>query len=77
MKNVKQNGSEVEIYPTDFDFEVLSDLSDAFDGRIKMALTSDPHITLRLKKGESGLVSVHKLFEKYIELMQDKTVDKT
>jgi transcription-repair coupling factor (superfamily II helicase) len=68
VKTVKQNGAEVEIYPTDFDFEVLSDLSDAFDGRIKMALTSDPHINFKLKKGESGLVSLKKVFEKYVEL---------
>ncbi len=68
VKTVKQNGGEVEIYPSEFDFEVLSDLSDAFDGRIKMALTSDPHVKLRLVKGESGLVKLRKVFEKYAEL---------
>jgi hypothetical protein len=60
----------VQIYPARIDFEVWSEVSAAFPGRLRMALTGEPHLTLKLKQEGEMLQLVHKIFEKYTEIVQ-------
>jgi transcription-repair coupling factor (superfamily II helicase) len=68
IKQLRQEASDMQIYPEQVDFEIWSALSAAFPSRLRMALTGDPHLNVRMKKGEDILEFLHKLFTKYIEL---------
>ena len=37
-------------------------------GRLKMVLSGEPHMVLRLKEKENALRLIHKMFVKYTEL---------
>ncbi len=70
VKLLRQEGGDMQIYPTKIDFEVWSAVSAAFPGRLRMALTGEPHLNVKMKKGEDILALLHKIFEKYTECAQ-------
>ncbi len=75
VRQLRQETSEMQIYPESIDFEVWSALSAAFPGRLRMALTGDPHLNVRMKKGEDILDFLHKMFAKYTEIAQQSDKD--
>ena len=68
VRQIRQDGSTVAIYPNKFRYEVWADLSRMLGGRLKMVLSGEPHMVLRLKEKENALRLIHKMFVKYTEL---------
>ncbi len=68
IRQVRQDGSTVAIYPNKFRYEIWADLSRMLGGRLKMVLSGEPHMVLRLKEKENALRLIHKMFVKYTEL---------
>jgi len=71
MTALRQDGAEVHIYPQSLDLDVWMQLSDLF-GRLRVLMSGDPHVCLRLQKGDNALELIHKMFEKYIEIRNQK-----
>ena len=68
IRQIRQDGGSVAIYPNHFKYEVWADLSRMLGGRLKMVLSGEPHLVLRLKEKENALRLIHKMFVKYTEL---------
>ena len=72
ITSIRQTGSEIHIYPQKLDFDIWSELADLFPGRLRILMSGDLHICLRLQKGDAPLTLIHKIFEKYIEIGHQK-----
>ena len=68
IRQIRQDGSTIALYPNKFRYDVWADLSRLLGGRLKMVLSGEPHIVLRLKEKENALRLIHKMFVKYTEL---------
>lgn len=68
---IRQDGAEIHIYHKKLDIDIWSQLSDLF-GKLRVVMSGEPHICLRLQKGDNALELIHKLFEKYIEISNEK-----
>ena len=71
ITSIRQDGGEIHIYPQKLDIDIWSQLSDLF-GRLRVMMSGEPHICLRLQKGDHALELIHKMFEKYIEISHEK-----
>ena len=71
MTAIRQDGAEIHIHPQNFDIDIWSELSACF-GRLRVVMSGVPHVCLRLQKGDNALELIHKLFEKYIEICNEK-----
>ena len=71
ITSIRQDGGEIHIYPQKLDIDVWSELSDLF-GRLRVMMSGEPHICLRLQKGDDALTLIHKMFEKYMEISHEK-----
>ncbi len=47
---LRQSGSEVHIYPREMDFDRWSEVADAFPGQLRVLMSGDPHLLLRIQK---------------------------
>ena len=68
MTSVRQDTAGIHITPQKLDFDVWSELSDFYPGHLRMILSGEPHVLLKLQKEEVPLPFIHKMFEKYIEI---------
>ena len=68
IRQIRQDGNTISIYPNKFRYEIWADLSRMLGGRLKMVLTGEAHMVLRLKEKENALRLIHKMFVKYTEL---------
>ena len=66
MTRVIQNAGEVAIYPEQFEIPVWQELADEFELRVIMS--GEAHIALRLQKKTEALTLLCSLFEKYLEI---------
>ena len=73
VTSVRQDTAGIHITPQKLDFDVWSELSEIYPGRLRVILTGEPHILLRLQKEDAPLSFIHKLFEKYIEIGHKNT----
>jgi len=71
ITSIRQDGGEIHIYTKSLDIDVWSELSALF-GRLRILMSGDPHICLRLQKDDDALVLIHKMFEKYLEIRNEK-----
>ncbi len=71
ITSIRQDGGEIHIYPQNLDIDIWSELSAEF-ARLRMLLSGDPHVCLRLQKGDQALSLIHKMFEKYLEIRKEK-----
>ncbi|MBQ2734415.1 MAG: transcription-repair coupling factor, partial [Clostridia bacterium] len=71
ITSIRQDGAEIHIYPQKLDFDIWMQLSDLF-GRLRVLMSGDPHICMRLQKGDDALMLIYKLFEKYTEIRNEK-----
>ena len=67
---LKQNGGEIQIHLSHFDFDVWSEIEVIYPGRLKMVMSSSQYLSFRIKKDENTLRVINKIFEKYIEISQ-------
>ena len=65
-------GQTVNIYPTHIDIDVWMQLSDEFDGALKIVMSSRTHIALSLKKNPRPLEYINKVFEKYLKFSKEE-----
>jgi transcription-repair coupling factor (superfamily II helicase) len=68
ITSVREDTAGIHITPQKFDFDAWSELSELYPGRLRVILSGEPHILLRLQKEDATLPFIHKLFEKYIEI---------
>ena len=68
---IRQEGSQIHVYPQAFDLDAWSELSATF-GRLRVVMSGEPHVAMRLEKGDNALALLHSLFEKYIEIAHKK-----
>ncbi|MBR3894041.1 MAG: transcription-repair coupling factor [Clostridia bacterium] len=68
---IRQDASEIHLYPQKFDIDVWSELSALF-GRLRVIMSGEPHVCLRPQKGDDVLMLIYNLFEKYIEIRNEK-----
>ena len=71
ITSIRQDGGEIHIYPQKLDFDIWMQLSDIF-GRLRVLMSGEPHICMRLQKGDDALMLIYKMFEKYMEIGNQK-----
>ena len=71
ITSIRQDGAEIHLYPESLDIDVWSQLSDEF-GRLRILMSGEPHVCLRLQKGDDALALIHKMFEKYLQIRHEK-----
>ena len=71
VTSLRQDGGEIHIYPQKLELDVWMQLSDLF-GRLRVIMSGEPHICLRLQKGDDTLTLIHKMFKKYMEIVNQK-----
>ena len=71
IEALEQDGSSIKIFPTHIDIDIWSELSDAFDGSLKIVMGSKTYINLALRKAPKPLELVNKIFEKYIQIANE------
>lgn len=68
MTAIRQTAGEIHIHPQKFDFDIWSQLSLQFPSRMRVLMSGEPHIGVRMQKGEDTLAFIYKIFEKYTEI---------
>ena len=71
IEALEQDGSSIKIFPSHIDIDIWSELSDAFDGSLKIVMASKTYINLYLRKAPKPLELVNKIFEKYIQIANE------
>ncbi len=72
MTAVRQSGNEIHIHPVALDLDAWSEMTALYPGKLRMVGSSDMHLCLRVSKGDDVLSMIYKLFEKYLEFVQEK-----
>ena len=62
--------NEIKIHPHIFDFEVWSELSDIYKGRIRVVMSESPIIIFKKHKDDDILTVLYKLFCQYYEILK-------
>ncbi len=70
ITNVIEEQGEIRIFPSVFDFEVWSELSDLYKGRIRVLMSENPTVVLRKQKGDAVPALLYQLFCRYEELLK-------
>ncbi|MBQ7335243.1 MAG: transcription-repair coupling factor [Clostridia bacterium] len=68
MISLRQDSTGIHITPQKMDFDIWSQLAALYPGRLRMVMSGEPHICLRLQKEDDALPFIYKLFEKYTEI---------
>ena len=77
VTRVEQSGGEVHIFPTKFDWDIWSDLSKKYGGRIKIVMSGTPYMNLRLQKDERPTDVTESLLFDYIQMNEAKKENET
>ena len=72
ITSIRQDKSEVHIYPQAFDFDRWAEVSDTFPGKLRIMMAGEMHLCLRLQKDDDALTLIYKIFEKYIKIGKQK-----
>ncbi|MBQ9760874.1 MAG: transcription-repair coupling factor [Clostridia bacterium] len=68
ITSIRQDGSEIHIYPQSVDIDRWAEISDAFPGKLRILMSGEMHLCLRLGKGDDALRLIYKIFEKYTQI---------
>ena len=69
---IRQEGLTVHLHPKTLDLDLWSELAAAFPGKLRMLMSGEAHVCLRLQKEDDVLQTIYRLFEKYLTLNQEK-----
>ena len=69
---IRQEKATVHIHPQKLDLDLWSELAEAFPGQLRMMMSGEPHILLRLQKEDEALMLIYNLFEKYMKICNEK-----
>ena len=72
VNQITQNGAEIKIYPEDLDFGIWAELCAHVEGGLRVRGSERPYISYLLRKKDTPLGSVNKIFEKYLEIVSQK-----
>ena len=77
IKQITESGSEVRMYQSELDIPMWQDMSFEVGGRLRVVMGSvgDSYVNIRLKNGENSLLLINKMFENYLENIQNKDKD--
>ena len=76
LRQITEMNGEVRFYQTAPDMEVFRELAFITGGRLRVSMGSGESFgILKLKSGENSLIIVHKMFEKYLENIQNEEKD--
>ena len=77
IKQITEMGSEVRMYQSTLDMEMWKEMSFITGGRIRVMMGSvgENYVTMRLKAGENSLIIINRLFEKYLETVQNRDIN--
>ena len=70
ITSVVEDGSEIKIYPAEFDIGIWSDLAEEYKGRIRVIMTDNPGVKFRKQNGENTPKVLYSLFSRYNELYE-------
>ena len=70
MTTIIEEQSEVRVTPSVFDFEVWSELSDLYRGRIRVLMSENPTVAIRKQKGDDVIGMLYKIFCQYEEILK-------
>ena len=70
MTTIIEEQSEVRVSPSVFDFEVWSELSDLYRGRVRVLMSENPTVAIRKQKGEDVTEMLYKMFCQYEEILK-------
>jgi hypothetical protein len=62
----------VHIYPQGIDFDRWAEVSSAFPQKLRILMSGEMHLCLRLQKGDRALDLIYKIFEKYTQIGKKK-----
>ena len=68
---VVEEQAEIRIQPSVFDFEVWSELSDEYKGRIRVLMSETPAVSIRKQKGDNVPELLYRLFVRYAEILKE------
>ena len=68
---IVEEASEIRVNPSNFDFEVWSDLSEEYKGRIRVLMSDHPTVAIRKQKGDRVPELLHELFLRYAEILKE------
>lgn len=72
ITSVRQEGAEVHIYPQHLNFDIWSQLAAVYPGKLRVLMSGEGHLVLRLQKEDDVLELIYKMFEKYTEFSKQK-----
>jgi transcription-repair coupling factor (superfamily II helicase) len=77
IKQITEMGGEVRMYQGELDMEMWQEMAFITGGRLRvvMGTVGDSYVTLKLKNGENSLTIINKMFEKYLETVQNEEKD--
>ena len=66
MTAIRQFGNEIHIYPQKTDLDRWSEVSDNFGGKLRMLMSGDPHLCLRVRSKETALSDLQECLNLYL-----------
>ena len=76
ITSVVEDGSDIKIYPANFDVDVWSELAESYKGRMGILLTENPGVKLRKQNGDNTPKVLYSMFCKCRELQDAKNKQK-
>ena len=74
MTSIRQFGSELHIYPQKTDIDRWSEVASDFGGKLRMLMSGEPHLCLRIPKKGTALTELQACLERYLST-ESKTPD--
>ena len=73
IKKITESGGEIRMYQDTLNIPMWTEMSFAVGGRLKLISGSvgESHVSIRLKSGETSLKIINKMFENYLETIQN------
>ena len=76
FRQVTEINGEIRFYQSVADMDVFRELAFITGGRLRVMIGSGESIgVIKLKPGENSIITVHKMFEKYLETVQNGEKD--
>ena len=67
ITSIRQNGNEIHIYPQDLDIDRWSDVADTLKGQLRILMSGECHLCLRLQKRELALERTQACLSLYLQ----------
>ncbi len=71
IQKIEYRGADVHIVPQKIDIEIWSEITKAFDNRVRIVMSSSPYLGVKIKKGDSPLDLLIDMLKKYIQLKEE------